>query len=254
MAQLLVGVDKVFRADEWDGREPGRDLWLTGYPLAEGYPERPMQQHLVAYFCDEAGVPFGKPQLKEPEPFAIDRPAWVTIHPKAGWSAYKEWPLDKWSEIVARFHEAYPKIAVAQIGGAGDPPVEGADCDLRGRTSLSQAIWLVKNSVLHFGVDSFSNHAAGAFEHPSVIVFGSTSPTGSGYDSAINLWAGLDCSPCYREDPNISRQSRGPCINPPGQEYAHPRHACMAAITVDQARQALTDLIPAAKRRSAGRR
>jgi ADP-heptose:LPS heptosyltransferase len=243
MAQLLVGVDQVFDADEWDRREPGLDLWLTGYPLGEGYPETPMRKHLVAYFCDEAGVPFGKPQLKEPEPFAIGRPSWVTLHPKAGWSAYKEWPLDNWNAVVARFHEACPDIAVAQIGGAGDTPIEGIDCDLRGRTSISQAVWLVKHSVLHLGVDSFTNHAAGAFEHPAVIVFGSTSPMGSGYDTAINLWAGLGCSPCYREDPAISRQSRGPCINPPGQEYAEPRHACMAAITVDQVWEAVVRLL-----------
>lgn len=254
MANMLIGIDQVLDSDEWERREPGRDLWLTGYPLREGYPEHPMHKHLVAYFCEEAGVALARPQLREPEPYPIGRQSWVTIHPKAGWSVYKEWPFDNWNAVVTRLREAYPDTAIAQIGGAGDPPIDGADCDLRGRTSISQAVWLVKNSALHLGVDSFTNHAAGAFGHPAIIVFGSTSPTGSGYDTAINLWAALGCSPCYREDPAISRQSRGPCINPPGQLYDQPRHACMAAITVDQVWGAITELLPAANRRRAGRR
>ena len=168
----------------------------------------------------------------ELEPFDISG-RWITIHPKSGWSIYKDWALENWEEIIRRIHQSYPGVAVVQIGVGSDPRLAGVDHDLRGATSIAQALWLVKNSVLHLGVDSFTNHAAGAFEHPAVILFGSTSPTGSGYASATNLWAELSCSPCYREDPKLSRADRGACINPPGQEYDHPRHACMAAITVE---------------------
>jgi ADP-heptose:LPS heptosyltransferase len=138
------------------------------------------------------------------------------------------------------------------IGGADDPALEGIDRDLRGRTSLSQSLWLLKHSALHLGCDSFSNHAAGAFGHPAVIVFGSTSPTGSGYQSAVNLWAGLNCSPCYREDPRFSHQSRGPCINPPGQDYKRPRHACMAAIGVEIVWEAIDALLAVGTARGDG--
>jgi len=233
MAKLLIGVHKVCDADAWARREPGADLNLIGYPIAEGYPERPMRKHLTEYFCDEARLPPGLPRLQEDlHPFDIGG-RWITIHPRSGWSVYKEWGLDKWNEIVRRIHRNYSDIAVVQVGGAGDPCLEGLDWDLRGRTSLSQTLWLVKHSALHMGCDTFTNHAAGAFGHTAVIVFGSTSPTGSGYGSAVNLWAGLGCSPCYRENPRISRQSRGPCINPPGQEYDRPQHACMAAVAVE---------------------
>jgi ADP-heptose:LPS heptosyltransferase/glycosyltransferase involved in cell wall biosynthesis len=244
MAKLLVGVHKVCDADEWAKRERGADFTLIGYPIGEGYPEQPMRKHLTGYFCDEARLPPGLPQLKEEElePFEIGG-RWITIHPKSGWSVYKDWSLDKWNEIVRRIHRDYPEIAIVLIGGADDPALDGIDSDLRGRTSLSQSLWLIKHSALHLGCDSFSNHAAGAFGHPAVIVFGSTSPTGSGYASAINLWAGLDCSPCYREDPRISRQSRGPCINPSGQDYERPRHACMAVIGVEMVWEAIDSLL-----------
>jgi len=216
MAKLLVGVHKVFDSDRWGEREPGADFPLIGYPIKEGYPERPMQKPLTAYLCAEARLPPGLPRLKdELEPFDIDG-RWITIHPKSGWSVYKDWDIANWNEVGRRFRAVWPEIAVVQIGGGDDPAIEGADYDLRGRTSIAQALWLIRGSVLHLGVDSFSNHAAGAFLHPAVILFGSTSPTGSGYDTAVNLWAGLSCSPCYREDPRISLQSRGPCIDPPG--------------------------------------
>ncbi|MBV8399508.1 MAG: methyltransferase domain-containing protein, partial [Acetobacteraceae bacterium] len=184
-AELLVGVKNVFDADQWEQRKRGADLILIGYPIREGYPERPMQKHLTAYFCAEAGLLPALPQLREEvAPFPIEQRYWVTIHPKAGWSVYKEWSIDNWNEIITRVHQTYPQVVVVQIGGSGDPALHETDYDLRGRTSVSQTLWLVKNSVLHLGVDSFTNHAAGAFRHPAVIVFGSTSPMGSGYDTA----------------------------------------------------------------------
>lgn len=248
MAKLLAGVGAVFDSDQWDQRKPGIDLIPWGYPSAEGYPERPMRKHLTEYFCDEAHLPPGPPQLKEElEPFEIRSRRWITVQPNTGWSVYKEWSMENWNEIITRIHQAFPEVAIVQIGGsADDPELRGTDYDLRGRTSISQALWLVKHSLLHLGGDSFTNHAAGTFKHPAVILFGSTSPTGSGYDSAINLWAGLACSPCYREDPRLSRQSRGPCINPPGQDYAHPRHACMSSISIDAVWKAIVSVMPLA--------
>jgi ADP-heptose:LPS heptosyltransferase len=248
MAKLLSGVHGVYDSGLWAARAAGADFNLIGYPLAEGYPERPMQRHLTAYFCDEVGVPIGLPRLSDAlEPFDISG-RWITLHPKSGWSVYKDWALENWEAIVRRIHQFHPGVAVVQIGVTDDPPVGGVDHDLRGATSIAQALWLVRNSVLHLGVDSFTNHAAGAFQHPAVIIFGSTSPTGSGYETAINLWAGLNCSPCYREDPRISRNDRGPCIDPPGQDYDQPHHACMAAITVETVWGSVESLIGGADR------
>jgi ADP-heptose:LPS heptosyltransferase/GR25 family glycosyltransferase involved in LPS biosynthesis/glycosyltransferase involved in cell wall biosynthesis len=234
MAELLVGVTKVFDADQWGQREPGTDYNLIGYPFDEGYPQRPMQKHLAAYFCGEAGLPWALPQLREPEPYEFDCTRWITVHSAAAWSVYKQWDTRGWNEVIARLHLEYPDIAIVQLGVSDDEALEGVDHDLRGRTSLPQALWLVRNSLLHLGVDSFTNHAAGAFRHPAVILFGSTNPTAFGYDTAVNLWAGLGCSPCYREDPRYTRHERGPCLNPPGQAYEDRRHACMAAIGVEQ--------------------
>ena len=73
------------------------------------------------------------------------------------------------------------------------------------------------------GVDSFTNHASATVGTPAVILFGSTSPTGSGYGQNINIYKGLECQPCYKEY-GWSKDSRGPC------EY---EKMCMNQITVD---------------------
>ncbi len=233
-AAMLGGVDQIYDASKWDTRLPGTDLALTGYPVAAGYPEQPMLKHLTEYFCEEAGVPARLPIIHYKESYPPGCLRWITIHAKTGWSHYKEWQQSRWQLIIARLRRHYPDIGVVQIGAPDDPLLLGVTSDMRGETTLGHAAWLIQHSLFHMGVDSFSNHIAGALRHPAIILFGSTSPTGSGYSTAVNLWAGLPCSPCYREDPAISAHPRGPCVNPPGQDYMIPQHACMAEITVDR--------------------
>jgi hypothetical protein len=88
------------------------------------------------------------------------------------------------------------------------------------------------------GVDSFSNHLThikwAGKQTKGVILWGSTQATAAGYGENINISLGLPCQPCFREDPKISRQPRGLCINPEGQDsYDNPQHACMNLITVE---------------------
>ncbi len=83
----------------------------------------------------------------------------------------------------------------------------------------------IKYADVHMGIDSFTNHASAAVFCPSVILFGSTSPTGSGYDQNINIYKDLPCQPCYRE-----YKSKDQC--PHGKK-------CMNMITVDEVLKAV---------------
>jgi len=93
---------------------------------------------------------------------------------------------------------------------------------------------------VHLGVDSFANHLthyewiAGESDPPrrvpGLILWGSTQASAAGYPHNTNISLGLACQPCFREDPKVSRMARGPCINPPGQTYDQPRHACLHGI------------------------
>jgi ADP-heptose:LPS heptosyltransferase len=222
---------------------------LVGYPLAEGYPEKPMRRHLLQYFAQELGLAVDElPSLTLPRP---PRPAalplrYATLQTHAGWSVYKNWPIEGWERVLS----ACPEIPIYQIGLVGAPQVAGARQDFVG-APLADAIALVANANLHLGIDSFANHlthyrwagASGATPGhvPAVILWGSTQASAAGYPHNINISLGLPCQPCFREDPARSAMPRGVCTNPPGQTYAQPRHACMAGIRPD-------DVIAAARR------
>jgi len=223
---------------------------LVGYPLHEGYPEKPMRRHLLDYFASELGLelnPGVLPSLQLPLPHRLSGtpPAYATLQVKTGWSVYKEWQISRWAEVV----RACPEMPIYQIGRADEPLVGGARHDFMGAT-LAPTIGLVANAVIHLGLDSFANHLTHYFWEedgvmrrvPAVILWGSTQVSALGYDHNTNISLSLPCQPCFREDPAISRMPRGPCINPPGQSYEEPRHACMAGIEVERVVQAVREL------------
>lgn len=245
---LASGVAEVRDSSEIDADGYAAVFDLVGYPLREGYPEKPMRQHLLRYFANELGLAIGDelPSLQLPLP---PRPEglpdrYATLQVKTGWSAYKNWPVERWEKVV----NACPEIPIYQIGKADEPRVAGARQDFMG-LPLVPTIALVANATLHFGLDSYANHLTnyrwkdGATEKrvPAVILWGSTQVSALGYDRNTNISLGLSCQPCFREDPAISSMSRGACINPPGQVYAEPRHACMLGIDADRVARAVTE-------------
>jgi glycosyltransferase involved in cell wall biosynthesis/ADP-heptose:LPS heptosyltransferase len=249
---LASGVAEVCDASRFiaETGNYARAFNLVGYPLHEGYPEKPMRQHLLEYFAEELGLkldPGSLPSLRLPLPMSLSgvRAPYATLQVKTGWSAYKEWPISRWTEVV----RACPGIPIYQIGRADEPFVEGAFHDFMGE-ALAPTIALVANAALHLGLDSYANHlthylwedGSSARRVPAVILWGSTQASALGYDHNTNISLDLPCQPCFREDPAISRMPRGPCINPPGQSYADPRHACMAGIEAARVAQTARQL------------
>ena len=251
-----AGVDLIMDAAAWPhwAKSYERAIPLVGYPLAaEGYPEKPMRNHLLHYFAHEMGVlgdyieTAGEifcdaplPALTLPRP---KRPGWcppgdyATLQINAGWSKYKEWaPSGRWAVVAARLMEA--GIEVVQICESDKRP-------------LSQAVTAVANARMHIGIDSFANHLTNFFwtdEHggrrvPGVILWGSTQASAAGYPHNTNISLGLPCQPCFRENPAISMQPRGPCVNPPRASYDDDTPwACMDGIGVDQVVEAVRKL------------
>lgn len=192
------------------------------------YPEKPLKKHLREYFADCAGVSLTSDakniiELNLLDEFKInyDRPV-ITFSAKTGWSRYKEWPLDRWIELVSRF----PEYQFVQLGAPGEPSIDGAH-NLCGKISIRQSFSMIKQSVLFVGLDGLFGHATNAFGTPAVILFGSTSPTGFGYPGNTNLASGDECQPCYRE----KGDQRPPC------PYAH---KCMVDyMTVERVENAI---------------
>lgn len=243
-----AGVDRIVTGDSFEGRDYDLQFNLVGYPLAEGYPDKPIRKHLIEHFADDMVLglgadPFGGvrfpelPFLVSPMPGSpkVEWRRYATLQVKTGWSKYKEWPLDRWANVVARLKG---DVEFVQIGAADEPRVPGAYHGLMGQ-GLAASIAVVAHAGLHVGLDSFANHLThvrwrspgGELRHvPGVILWGSTQVSASGYPTNENLSVNLPCQPCFREDPAISRMPRGPCDQPPGQTYDDPKHDCMAGI------------------------
>ena len=210
---------------------------LIGYPIPPkgNYPEEPMKKHLLHYFAEECGLPISKelPQLKLPALPRLVEKKYATIHSQAGWSVYKNFSMNRWEQVI----RAFPEIRFVQIGAATDYRLEGADHLYMG-APLMESVNLISNAELHMGVDSFSNHIThfkwGQRQTPALILWGSTQFDAAGYPENSNISLNLSCQPCFRESPKISAQPRGVCINPPGQDYDHPNHACMTGISVER--------------------
>jgi len=217
---------------------------LVGYPLHEGYPRGQIRQHLLYYFAEEMGLDLrkvGLPQLSLPRPRRIieGNEPYVTIQMKAGWSHYKEWQDWKWDDT-------WSKICFSQLlSGSPDLILIG---DPHKRT-LSESIGIIANSSMHVGIDSFANHLTnylwtddrGARTVPGVILWGSTQPTASGYGHNRNIWKGLPCSPCFKENPAVSQVPNGICNVPsiPIRSYGDGLHRCMDLIQPDEVIEAI---------------
>lgn len=221
---------------------------LIGYPIQEGYPSKPMRKHLVEYFFDELKLDFSFNDLELTTPQIPNKiknkncPYYITIQTNTGWSIYKEWW--GWQLLADKIKKERGDIEIYQIGGAKDKKIENIDGYFLGdsfETNLAAQAW----AQVHLGVDSVFNHTSNIFwlnknqKTKSIILFGSTQASASGYPHNINISLNLECQPCFKENPWISKASNGICENPPNQTYEAPKHECMAKISVEQVYDAL---------------
>ncbi len=114
----------------------------------------------------------------------------ILLHPSTKISN-KEWNKKNGEMIVKKFKE----FQFIQLGLEEDEMIKGC-LDLRGRTTVRQAIALLKHADLLVSVDSFLNHATMAVGTKGVILFGASTPKVWGYDNNINIYKNVDCAPC----------------------------------------------------------
>ena len=214
---------------------PAGTINLIGYPIAAGWPNVKMTKHLSAYFADELGI---DPSAAQMVPLKMNLPPnpaigrrYVTIHTTAGWSPYKEWPIDRWQAIADHLtinHE----LRVIQIGGPNDQRLEGVEHRLD--PSFPESLAILKGASLHLGIDSWTNHATQVYPvTPAIILFGSTHPDEFGYLGNRNVCRRLDCQPCHREYPAMTRAPLAPCPYDKDGTWTNAHHKCMTDIDVE---------------------
>jgi ADP-heptose:LPS heptosyltransferase len=104
----------------------------------------------------------------------------------------KDWPISKWESLVRR-NKNYTFI---HLGDNSAHNIKGT-VDMRGKTTIREAIAIIKFSKLFIGIDSFMAHACAAVNTPGIVLFGPTSKVDLGHSSNINISKNICIPPCY---------------------------------------------------------
>lgn len=213
-------VPQTLRSPPWQGEEHEVSRWC-----------RLLDAHGIAAYRDDLALPMPR------QPAVVS--AATVVHPGAAAGA-RRWPADRFAEVARRLsadgHEVVvtgtvdeQRLAADVCTGAGLP----ATANLAGRTDALQLAALVSAARLVVSGDTGVAHLATAYECPSVVLFGPTSPALWGPPPRAwhrVLWAGSD------GDPHASDVDPG-----------------LATIEVDTVLQAAADLPTSGLRQSRGR-
>lgn len=131
----------------------------------------------------------------------------IGLNPGAAYGPAKRWPATKFSELaMLSIRDLRAKILI--FGTKADK--EAADeiiknnpghiSDLTGKTSLAEAMALIKRCDVFVTNDSGLMHVAAALKTPVVAIFGSTNPitTGPFSNNSLVIRKNIPCSPCLK--------------------------------------------------------
>ena len=130
--------------------------------------------HAIEEYAKCLGVKVGQPVISE-HFYPVPSDNYITINTDNKKFTSKNY--DHWVIVfeLIRHKLKENNIDVIQVGGAEDLPLKCVDCSILG-VSLKQMSYIVKNSKLHFGPDTFISHIASAFDINSIILYGNSYP------------------------------------------------------------------------------
>lgn len=163
----------------------------------------------------------------------------VGISPSAAYGSAKEWPPERFSELISRFlQEKSPgTVEILLFGSAKEREkiakiIDGEDSirihNLAGQLSLRQAIVAISFCRLFISNDSGLMHIASGLNLPLIALFGPTQPhkTGPLNKNARVLYHPVACAPCLYRDCPLNQEN----------------HACMKSINADEVLDAIRQL------------
>lgn len=124
--------------------------------------------HLLERYATSCGVKIGKPQIYD-NFFPLPLEKYICFQP---FSKYSSKNYDYWQEVLDIILPYLDKdnIKIIQIGVKDDRQFNNV-IYLAGQTSISQAAYIIKNSLLHFGADSFAAHIASGYDKKIVAIY-----------------------------------------------------------------------------------
>lgn len=185
--------------------------------LTSGLPWVHTSRSYLDYPRDLLRLLFSDPSLDEPfrayypmpqpNPSRPDTP-YAVVHGGAG-SSIREWPLDRWIELVNRMAGRGMTIALAGAGARDrdrcraivEAMSSNAVIDLSDKLSWDQLVDLIAHASYVVCLDSSTSHLAAAFNVPSTVIMpGINYPTmfGPANDKATTITFKTPCAPCFR--------------------------------------------------------
>jgi hypothetical protein len=148
--------------------------------------------HLSTLYARDLGVQPSKPIIVE-HFFPLPCSNYITFHNS---EKVQSKSYSYWTEVleIIKPHLNNLNIKVVQIGQSKDAKVEGVDYYIT-NTSFKHSFFLIKNAMLHLGIDSSPVHIASAFDKPTVSIYSHT------YSNT--------CYPLWNENKRVIESNRG---------------------------------------------
>lgn len=106
----------------------------------------------------------------------------------------KDWLIEGWNEVVK---QGKPYFHFIQVGGNGEPQIEGIDLNLCGKTNWRQSFALISECFTFMAIDSFLQHAALALDKKGIVLFGRSNPIILGHEFHMNISVPESCPDIY---------------------------------------------------------
>lgn len=168
----------------------------------------------------------------------------VVLHTGPTWKV-KEWPEDKWNELIVELKEHY-RIEAIQIGEDRTPygetrksPRIAGTRNWVGTLTMDQTLALLSLADLFLGVDSGVLHLAGAVNTPMIGIFGPTDPACflPRNNRAAGITSNVPCLGCHHDSRGPGHWQTG-CAN---------NIQCMSQLPVKAVFDACEKLLPASQ-------
>lgn len=191
-------VEKVTVVDETEARNRENNYdnvyELGNYPAFRGYDlphalkyptHKKVKQHAIQHYIDTVSKLHKRiDNHLEVYPYFERNPnpkeKYFVVHHGAGF-LLKIWPTEKYAALIERLHEMYPHLKCKIIQGPDDPDIKSCfskemnhvDYVTGGMEDVGEAM---AGALFHIGNDAGITHVAGAFNVPSVGIYGPTGP------------------------------------------------------------------------------
>ena len=124
--------------------------------------------HLIERYATACGVKIDKPYIYDTF-FPVNVEKYISFQP---FSKYPSKNYDYWEEVIAIILPFLQQNNITLVHiGAKDDKVINNTLNLCGQTNISQAAYVIKNSIMHVGADSFAAHIASGYGKKIVALY-----------------------------------------------------------------------------------